>query len=225
MNRKIKSLNFLKRVITLDYSIQKLNLIAIILFVILIILMVIPNLLPFRLKKPAIYLYPLERSRINVSLSVNGFLTQSEPDYSHGWSIIAEPTGLIDGQYDYLFYEAHLNKIELPSEGWVVRACDLEKWFDTYLYQLGLNDKEASQFKEYWLEELPVSRYYEIRLFDNDFLTANMNLIIDPKPDTIIRLNFYFKPIDEKTDLIKPKIETPTREGFTVVEWGGVLGK
>ena len=51
----------------------------------------------------------------------------------------------------------------------------------------------------------------------------NMNLIIDPKPDTIIRLDFYFKPIKEIVKIKEPIIITPTRNGFTVVEWGGIL--
>jgi len=50
-----------------------------------------------------------------------------------------------------------------------------------------------------------------------------MNLIIEPKPDTLIRTIFYFKPINEKTEIEEPTIETPERIGFTVVEWGGLL--
>ena len=76
---------------------------------------------------------------------------------------------------------------------------------------------------EYWLSEMPAANYYEIHLLDDEFMKENMDLIISPQPDTVIRLNFYFKPHDEKIDLVEPGIETPQRKGFTVVEWGGII--
>ncbi|MBY9010221.1 MAG: hypothetical protein KGD74_10185, partial [Candidatus Lokiarchaeota archaeon] len=35
--------------------------------------------------KPAIYLYPEETMKIKVSLSINGEITISEPEYNNGW--------------------------------------------------------------------------------------------------------------------------------------------
>ena len=66
-------------------------------------------------------------------------------------------------------------------------------------------------------------KLFERRLIDNNFLKDNMNLIIEPKPDEIIRRIFYFKPCSEKIELNEPIVETPNRKGFTVVEWGGLL--
>ena len=139
--------------------------------------------------------------------------------------MIAEPNGLIDGKYDYLFYEAQLEQLQLPKEGWVVEYKELENWFNLNLKELGLNEKEISQFKEYWLAELPFAKYYEIKLLDDNFLEENMNLIIDPKPITVIRRNFYFRPHESQIILEKPNIITPERKGFTAVEWGGLLYK
>jgi hypothetical protein len=173
-------------------------------------------------KKPAVYLYPLEELNIKVKVEVNGKLTLTEPLYGNGWDVNATPDGLIDNKFDYLFYEADLNRIELPEEGWIVEFKELEKWFDDYLPQLGLNTKEKEQFKEYWLKNLKKSNYYEIKLLDNKFLEENMKLKISPEPQTLIRLNFYFKPSIEKRELKKPSISTPERKGFTVVEWGGI---
>jgi hypothetical protein len=176
-------------------------------------------------KKPAVYLYPIDESVINVSLSINGKLTASEPYYNQGWNVNVKPNGLIDGRFDYLFYEAALKKIALPEDGWVVEYKNLDRWFDRELILLGLNEKEKSQFKEYWLKELPKADYYEIRLLQDDFLNENMGLDIKPKPDNLIRVNLHFKPVSTKTSLAKPVIKTPHREGFVVVEWGGILAE
>ncbi len=175
------------------------------------------------IKKPAIYLYPLEDSLIKVQLNINGKIINDIPAYENGWTVFVTKEGLIDNRYDYLFYEAELNQIKLPNDGWVVKSEELNNWLDTNLLKLGLNDKEKNQFKEYWLNELPKSNYYEIKLFEDKFLKENMDLIVSPQPDTTIRLNFYFKPLKEKSNIQEPKIVTPKRNGFTVVEWGGVL--
>ncbi|MCX6163389.1 MAG: hypothetical protein NTU73_00760 [Ignavibacteriae bacterium] len=49
-----------------------------------------------------------------------------------------------------------------------------------------------------------------------------MKLIISPEPQTLIRLNFYFKPVFVKRELKEPTITKTERIGFTVVEWGGI---
>ena len=177
---------------------------------------------PKPVKKPAVYLYPESNMQIKVKLSVNGYLTSTEPLYNDGWLVNASPEGLIDNKYDYLFYEVQLNKINLPDEGWVVEFSQLEKWFDEKPIEFGLNQKEKAQFKEYWLKDLKQSNYYEVKLLDEKFLSENMNLIITPEPQTILRLNFYFKPLNEKITLKEPEIQKKERIGFTVVEWGGI---
>lgn len=181
-----------------------------------------PNFPP-GVKKPAVYLYPTKTSEIEVKVDVDGFITKAEPNYLTGWKVTAKPSGLIDNRYDYLFYEAQLKNLQLPKEGWIVDYSNLDNWFDETLPILGLKDKEIIQFKEYWIEELTEANYYEIRILENQFLIENMNLIINPKPDTMIRLNFYFKPHSDKIKIEEPVIETPERTGFAVVEWGGLL--
>ena len=174
-------------------------------------------------EKPAIYLYPEEDSRIEVKLNINGEIVKDIPKYNNGWKVFVTKEGIIENQYDYLFYSNTLNDLELPEKGWVVAKKDLYNWFEINLPKLGLNEKEKIQFKEYWLYRLTDSDYYEIKLLSKDFLDKNMNLIVEPKPDTEIRLNFVFTPIKKSHEIENPKITTPIREGFTVVEWGGIL--
>jgi hypothetical protein len=147
------------------------------------------------------------------------------PEYNNGWNVFVTKEGIIEGKYDYLFYEANLKKISIPKEGWIVEYSELEFWFNKNLKLLGLNKKETDQFKEYWLNQLEKSKYYEIKLLSNEFLDENMDLIITPEPETEIRLNFIFKPLKKNYSIKNPEIITPERNGFTVVEWGGILIK
>lgn len=177
------------------------------------------------IEKPAVYLYPEKPTQVSVKVDANGYITKSIPEYGTGWNVKATPSGLIDGKFDYLFYEASLGQLDVPNEGWVVAAKDMDAWFDTNLPKLGLNKKEASQFKEYWNGRLTGRNYYEVTLLSDKFLTENLGLNINPRPDTVIRLDFHFKPVASKTDLKEPTIVTPQRKGFTVVEWGGTVEK
>ena len=174
-------------------------------------------------RKPAIYLYPTEDMVVNVEVDVKGLFFNDIPDYGNGWEVFVTKDGIIEGEYDYLFYEAVLWHTDFPEEGWVVEYNRLENWFDKNLPKLGLNEKETNQFIEYWTQELPEAKYYEIKLFDKKFIDENMTLNIEPKPDTVTRLLFHFKALDEMTILEEPTITTPERKGFTVIEWGGIL--
>jgi len=174
-------------------------------------------------KKPAIYLYPKKKQYVNVSLKINGNIIKSIPTYNKGWHVMVDTNGTIESKYDYLFYENSLKSIVLPNEGWIKRGDELHTWFDTILPKLGLNSKETREFKEYWLKRLKSNALYEIKLFSRSFLSKNMTLTIDPKPDTLIRVIFNFKKIDKPYKLKEPTITTPKRAGFHVLEWGGVL--
>lgn len=176
------------------------------------------------LKKPALYLYPIKNQNIDVSLQINGSLVTSIPSYGNdGWHVNVDKEGIIDNQYDYLFYENTFKYIELPKSGWIKNYTELDEWFDSILPRHGLNQKETKQFKEYWLKELKKGKTYEIKTLSQDFLNKNLILNINPKPDSIIRVHFYFKTIDKKYPLQEPIISTPKRFGFTAVEWGGIL--
>jgi hypothetical protein len=173
--------------------------------------------------KPVIYLYPEKDQMVSVQLDVNGKITISEPIYpENGWQVYTTKESLIDNQYPYLFYEADVKDNSLPQEGWITD--DIEVWFDEYLLKLGLNEKEANDFTDYWLKHLPDSKYYKIKLYSNEYLEKNLKLTIDPKPDTVIRVNLHIEPINRPIKIDEPKITSPIRKGFTVVEWGVVIG-
>jgi hypothetical protein len=175
------------------------------------------------IRKPVIYLYPEQDLFVSVKLILKGELTRSIPAYNDGWNVFVSNDGRIDSRYDYIYYEVMLNKIDLPDEGWVVPYEELEAWFDVFLPKLGLNDKEKTQFLDYWLGELVHSPYYEIKILSDDFLDENMDLLVYPVPDTHIRLNFHFRPLNTSIYIREPVLEDIDRNGFTLVEWGGIL--
>lgn len=176
--------------------------------------------------KPIIYLYPEETTEVKVSLGVPENLTHTYPKYESSWNVIAEPNGdLIDkntGRSLYALYWEGINTVKPKmNEGFVVKGSDTIEFLEEKLEQLGLNEREANEFIIYWLPQMENNEYNFIRFQTMDEINKNMPLDIEPKPDTIIRVVMEWKPLKEYIEIPEQQLETPTREGFIVVEWGG----
>ena len=178
--------------------------------------------------KPIIYLYSNSEQVVSIKLNNVSSITHSYPKYIDGWSVLAQPGGnLIDLKTNKklyaLYYENNANfNAKLTDEGFIIKGKDTIKFFEEKLSLLGLNDKEKEEFIIYWLPKLENNKYNYIRFADNDEINRNMVLDINPKPDTIIRVLMIYKKLDYSRNVIEQKIVTPERNGFTVVEWGGI---
>ena len=67
------------------------------------------------------------------------------------------------------------------------------------------------------------SPYYFVTFLGNREMNQIAPLIINPKPDTVIRVLMDFTPLTSPINVKEYEILTQKRNGFTVVEWGGVL--
>jgi len=148
------------------------------------------------------------------------FIVTSEPDYNDGWSITAEPSGLIDGVYDYLYYESTVLPVFQQEEGFAVESETIMDWFAASLPEFGLNQSETEDFLTYWSTNLPEANCYEIYPQYAGTIAQTMGLEITPTPDTLFRLRFLIKLTDECPDIPVPEVSPFDRQGFVAVEWG-----
>lgn len=177
--------------------------------------------------KPVIYLYPTSPEQVHVNLSPVGGFTYTEPAYNNGWSVLAEPSGMLTElssgkQYPYLFWEGRGGYYEIPKKGFVIAQKDLPQFFQSKLKQLGLNEKESADFQEYWLPNMQSYPYYFVSFMGNEVMNQIAPLSVSPRPDTIIRVLMDFKGLEKPVPVDGYRISTPQRNGFTLVEWGGV---
>lgn len=179
--------------------------------------------------KPIIYLYPTEEQEINVQLLNDNNLTCTYPNYKKGgWSVIAKPNGdlkdLRSGRELYSLYYECKNEVDFKVEdnGFIVKGEDTAKFLEDKLSILGLNEKEAEEFIVYWLPKLQQNKFNYIRFATTDEINENMPIKFSEKPDSIIRILMTYKKIDKPITIKEQKLETPKREGFVAVEWGGV---
>ena len=177
--------------------------------------------------KPVIYLYPEKETRVSVQVKPGLGITVSEPDYGDGWDVIAQPTGeLFDlgsqEEHPYLFWEGRSDEpYQIPDRGFVVKKEEAEKFLWEKLALLGLNRQESADFIEFWLPYMQEDPYYFVTFLGNREMDAIAPLAVVPQPDTVIRMFMDFLPLEKPIDVQGYEIQTPKRDGFTLVEWGG----
>jgi len=181
-----------------------------------------PGLAP---AKPVIYLYPEETTDVSVNIEFDGSFTCTYPEYANGWNVTAYPDGKIinkaDGlEYNYLFWEGVSNKNYKIDKGFVVPGNETENFLKEKLSYLGLTPKEYNEFIVYWLPQM-INNPYNLISFVGEDYTKTAKLDIKPKPDSCLRVFMVYKPLEKAIKIDEQKLNSFTRNGFSVIEWGG----
>lgn len=176
--------------------------------------------------KPVVYLYPALTTLVNVSVGAD--VTLSDPYYPvGGWKgVLAQPNGKLTykgASYDSLFWEGY-GKGAYPNivSGYFVKRSGAEAAIRSDLAKQGLNTQEINDFWEFWQSKLPNKEYVRITWISKQQLERLAPLYVSPAPDTMIRVFLDMEGADAPYPLAKQIFMTPNRNGFTVVEWGGL---
>ncbi|MBT9766471.1 hypothetical protein GPK49_02705 [Clostridium sp. MCC345] len=180
---------------------------------------------PILYRKPAIYLYPEETTDVSVELEYDGALTTTYPAYNNGWQVTAQPDGTLinhaDGrEYSYLFWEGEGYGEMDFSQGFVVKGEDTVAFLQEKLAAMGMIPKEYNEFIVYWLPYMQ-NNAYNLISFQWENYDASAKLHITPEPDYMLRVFMAFKSLEQPVSVPEQELPTLTREGFTVLEWGG----
>lgn len=177
--------------------------------------------------KPVIYLYPTAPT--SVSVKVGARVVHSDPDYGKGWySVMAYPDGSIktNGKvYSSLFWDGYGNGAYPDiTSGTIVETSQVAAVVKQQLVEQGLNSAEISDFLNYWQPKFSaITQPYTRLTWLN---TAQMNslapLQITPAPQTLKRVFLDFEGLNKPYNLTAQTLTLFNRNGFTVVEWGGL---
>jgi hypothetical protein len=177
--------------------------------------------------KPVIYLYPETSTEVQVQLTFDGQIIASHPAHQNtGWQVTAHPNGKIlsEGQeYSYLFWEGAPSTPRTYdwSTGFVIKGADTREFLQSKLPELGLTPQEYNEFIVYWYPKMQNNPYNLIHFATPEEYDKYAKLTITPTPDAILRVFMVFKPLEQPIT-VQPQIFPEfTRQGFTVVEWGG----
>ena len=121
------------------------------------------------------------------------------------------------------YWEEEKNHYVDFSEGFYVTKENAIDFLEEKLSIIGLNSKERNEFIMYWLPILEKNDkslvYFELTKERDSY----NKLIINPNPDSILRVAIHIKKVNKKTSIKEEVLTTFNRNGFTAVEWGGVI--
>lgn len=179
--------------------------------------------------KPNIYLYPEEEEDISVVFDSPELLLTVIPDYNNGWYPRVSKDGkmIIDGyEYGYLFYESMTSDYNMQKvSGFVVPIENRKQFFTDVANYYGFNEVETYDFVTFWCSRLDSTKEYVMYPQLTDTIDVLMPVKINPNPQSIFRIWFLFYEKDGDIELIKPVKEEARREGYTMVEWGGIVAE
>ena len=129
-------------------------------------------------------------------------------------------------EYPYLYWSGKTVSINYPQakSGFIVNKNNLNSFFDEKLGVMGFNHKETNDFKEYWVSYLTNkdSNYFRITFFQNEILNQMFPMKVSPMPKSTIRMFMDWESVDQDTQIIEQNLISYPRDGFTLVEWGGL---
>ncbi|HTF05411.1 MAG TPA: hypothetical protein VK826_15385 [Bacteroidia bacterium] len=182
-------------------------------------------------EKPVIYVYPDKTKQINIQLGLNGNLGFTYPQYKEGtgWNFTADPNGTIHmngKEFDYLFWDGetviNMNLVE-EQKGFIVEKDSLSDFFEAKLTAMGLTPRERQDFITYWCPRMQENEKSYVHFMFNDEYAEVAALNVTPAPDHVFRIFMLWSDAAEidATAVSDQEIQSFTREGFSVVEWGG----
>ena len=193
-------------------------------------------------EKPVVYVYPEEEQGLTMTIDVKGTLdmvypaperqVQTEEGTRASWTISAAPDGTLTDasgrSYPYVFWEGPVRQ-DTPERGFIVAREDAVPFLEEKLALLGLSDKEAADFITYWAPRIRANEYTFVSFDASSYAQQVTYSFADEagapvKPDTFIRVFMTIRAADANEE-VTPQVfgPTPTRSGFTAVEWGGAV--
>jgi hypothetical protein len=183
--------------------------------------------------KPVLYFFPETETDVCVKLGYPELLTVTYPEYpvEGGWKFTASPDGTLtmDGrQYPYMYFEAECGSAcpapSFSDKGFVVAGEDTAEFLEDALGAMGFDYKQQADFITFWLPLMAENSCNRIEFLFGEDVNALMPVVVSPLPDNIFQVYILFSACDpEIADELTPQ-EFPTfiREGFAVLEWGGI---
>ncbi|MFK8044959.1 MAG: hypothetical protein AB8B72_05665 [Crocinitomicaceae bacterium] len=190
----------------------------------------------FQLEKPVVYLYSPYPTKTELTLSPNGELSFTYPQYDKNWQIETQENGNIKNLktgkiHPYLFWEANQTQLDFKKEGktiegYVISTDTAVQFLEKQLASLGLNERESTDFITYWAPRLMQKQFATIQFmigkdYDEVFGGIESTTLLDYQ----LRIGMLYEITEVKPSekVVKPTpIIIKKRHGFSLIEWGGI---
>lgn len=182
----------------------------------------------FEVSKPVIYVYSPIETKATLILDIKGESPFMYPAYENGWDFTSTPSGEItvnEKAYNYLFWDAKqaytINLTE-NNTGFLVAGDSIVTFLEEKLSIAGFTTKEKADFITYWAPRMRSNEQLFVQFLFNEQCDQFATMNITPSPDNIYRFYMTWSPTPIDFPIIEQEIPTIKRNGFTIIEWGGI---
>ncbi|WP_257461692.1 SH3 domain-containing protein [Archangium lipolyticum] len=188
------------------------------------------------MEEPIVYFYPERPMHVRYTLAPEVRVARAEPlARDNAWTFLATPQGLLEEvdaapgrarrTFKRLFWEGTSVRFPPPAEGVCLPGSRTSEYFREVLPRLGLQPHETEDFLEAWVPRMEGAAFNVIGFHPREVVDRLAPVRVSPAPTWMIRILMDATPVEECPELQAPVLPEamPAREGFSVVEWGGVL--
>jgi hypothetical protein len=184
---------------------------------------------PMHMRKPVMYFYPEETTKISVDVKPQGSFTFTYPNIDTGWNFTCDPNGTLtrgEESYRYLFWESQQStstSLIDRKQGTVISGSKTVAYLEEQMTAFGMTSEERADLITYWGPLMQNKTNVYIYLLFNEECDAFASLKISPEPSEIARFYVIWTEVPDNYNLMLESQSIPKmqRDGFTVLEWGG----
>ena len=170
-----------------------------------------------------------------VSARPNGTLTDLQPQYTDCSKIDKADFGseyayqaCKNNIYPYIYWSGKSVENTYPkvTGGWIVEKGSLASFIGSKLKEIGLTTNESNDMISYWVPKMSEKnmQYYQVRFIQTQDMNAFIPMEVNPRPDSVIRVFLDWKALNQRPTVepLPQDLKKYSRNGFTLVEWGGL---
>jgi hypothetical protein len=177
--------------------------------------------------KPVIYMHTEVEREFDLSVNPAGNFIFVYPPMNNSWKGIAYPNGdlSIDGnKYPYLFWESN-QQYQFHSEGngYKVEKAEVVSFLQKKLTELGLNQKEQTDFITFWGPKLAQNESSFVQFSIDESCNQFAELTCSPQPESVHRVYIQIAEWDPYFEIFLNDMtfSSVSNDSWSLLEWGG----
>lgn len=129
--------------------------------------------------------------------------------------------------YPYIFWDGIqiLKPLPKKEEGFIVENSEIENFLYDKAEILKLNKNEKAEFVSFWTYKMKEKNYDKFRVYflQNEEVDKYLPIKVSPKPKSSNRVQIIISQAQDDEQAEEQILLPVFREGYTLVEWGGVI--
>lgn len=171
-----------------------------------------------------------------VEAEPNGYLRDLQPRYTKCSKLPYKEFGFEYSKqaceinkYPYIYWDGVQTAKQLPIKdvGFIVAQKDVENFLKSKVDEMKFLETEKIEFVRYWKKQMEDTnwKYFKVYFLQNEEVDYYYPIYVEPKPINSNRVQIIISKA-KKDEKINEQVLIPfKRDGYTLVEWGGIIKK